>query len=112
MNRLHRLAMPALLGVALLATTAHAADPPAGMTKGTPELKSAGALAFGPNGLLFIGDTKGGSIFAVETGDTTPPPSNATLQATAINGYDATGHYLRAGLLVNACTTYAVRPVK
>ena len=32
-------------------------------------------------------------------------------QATAINGYDATGHYLRAGLLVNACTTYAVRPV-
>jgi phospholipid/cholesterol/gamma-HCH transport system substrate-binding protein len=32
-------------------------------------------------------------------------------QATAINGYDATGHYLRAGLLVNQCTTYAVRPV-
>ena len=32
-------------------------------------------------------------------------------QATAINGYDATGHYLRAGLLVNSCTTYAVRPV-
>lgn len=32
-------------------------------------------------------------------------------QVTAINGYDATGHYLRAGLLVNQCTTYAVRPV-
>ncbi|MBE2318220.1 MCE family protein [Solirubrobacter sp. CPCC 204708] len=32
-------------------------------------------------------------------------------QVAAINGYDATGHYLRAGLLVNQCTTYAVRPV-
>lgn len=32
-------------------------------------------------------------------------------QTTAINGYDATGHYLRAGLLVNQCTTYAVQPV-
>jgi hypothetical protein len=85
MNRPHRLAMPALLGAALLATTARAADPPAGMTKGTPELKSAGALAFGPNGLLFIGDTKGGSIFAIETGDTTPPPSKATLKVEAIN---------------------------
>jgi phospholipid/cholesterol/gamma-HCH transport system substrate-binding protein len=32
-------------------------------------------------------------------------------QATAINGFDATGHYLRAGLLVNQCTTYAIRAV-
>lgn len=32
-------------------------------------------------------------------------------QLTAINGYDATGHYLRAGLLVNQCTTYAIQPV-
>jgi ABC-type transporter Mla subunit MlaD len=28
-------------------------------------------------------------------------------QATAINGFDAVGHYLRAGLLVNQCATYA-----
>ena len=32
-------------------------------------------------------------------------------QASAINGYDATGHYLRAGLLVNSCVTYSVQPV-
>jgi hypothetical protein len=32
-------------------------------------------------------------------------------QTTAVNGYDAVGHYLRAGLLVNQCTTYAIRPV-
>ena len=32
-------------------------------------------------------------------------------QAAAVNGFDAVGHYLRAGLLVNQCTTYAVAPV-
>ena len=30
-------------------------------------------------------------------------------QAAAINGFDAIGHYLRAGLIVNQCATYAVR---
>jgi ABC-type transporter Mla subunit MlaD len=29
-------------------------------------------------------------------------------QVAAINGFDSIGHYLRAGLLVNACTQYAV----
>jgi phospholipid/cholesterol/gamma-HCH transport system substrate-binding protein len=32
-------------------------------------------------------------------------------QAAAINGFDATGHYLRAGLLVNSCVTYVVQPL-
>ena len=32
-------------------------------------------------------------------------------QAAAINGFDAVGHYLRAGLIVNQCATYAVAPV-
>jgi hypothetical protein len=40
-----------------------------GLTKGTPDLKSASALAFGPNGLLFIGDPQSAAIFAVDTGD-------------------------------------------
>jgi phospholipid/cholesterol/gamma-HCH transport system substrate-binding protein len=29
-------------------------------------------------------------------------------QMTAINGFDASGHYLRAGLLINPCSTYAI----
>ena len=41
----------------------------AGLTKGTPDLKSAGPLAFGPDGLLFVGDTQGAAIFAIDTGD-------------------------------------------
>jgi len=32
-------------------------------------------------------------------------------QTTAINGFDALGHYLRAELVVNQCVNYAVRPV-
>jgi len=31
-------------------------------------------------------------------------------QVAAINGFDSFGHYLRAGLIVNQCATYAVTP--
>ena len=48
-----RFALAAVLGAAL---TAQGAD----LTKGTPDIKSAGPLAFGPDGLLFVGDTQGG----------------------------------------------------
>lgn len=34
--------------------------------------KSAGALAFAPNGVLLVGDSAGGAVFAYETGDRTP----------------------------------------
>ena len=32
-------------------------------------------------------------------------------QATAVNGFDSIGHYLRAGLIVNTCSTYSVEPL-
>jgi ABC-type transporter Mla subunit MlaD len=32
-------------------------------------------------------------------------------QVAAINGFDSLGHYLRAGLIVNQCSSYAVFPV-
>jgi phospholipid/cholesterol/gamma-HCH transport system substrate-binding protein len=31
-------------------------------------------------------------------------------QAAAVNGFDSFGHYLRAGLIVNQCSSYAIRP--
>jgi hypothetical protein len=40
-----------------------------GFTTGKAELKSAGALAFGPQGILFIGDSIAGAVVAVDTGD-------------------------------------------
>ena len=38
---------------------------------GNAGLKSAGALAFGPDGVLFVGDSIGGAVAAIETGDRT-----------------------------------------
>jgi len=39
---------------------------------GTPPIKSIEAIAFGPDGLLLIGDGKGAQVVTVETGDRTP----------------------------------------
>jgi hypothetical protein len=41
------------------------------LTAGKAELKSAGALSFGPEGILFVGDSAGATIFALDTGDRT-----------------------------------------
>src|SRR5579862_4309163 len=46
------------------------ASPVADLPSGKVELQSAGALAFGPTGILFVGDSVGGSIVAIDTGDT------------------------------------------
>lgn len=41
----------------------------AGMTLGAPDLKSAGTLAFGPDNVLFIGDSQGAAVYAVDVRD-------------------------------------------
>ncbi len=68
----------AVLGAAL---TAHGAD----LSRGTPDLKSAGALAFGPDGLLFIGDAQGAALFAVDTGDRVANSVGGSMEVGAIN---------------------------
>jgi hypothetical protein len=40
-----------------------------GLEVGTPAIKSVGPLAFGPEGILFIGDNSGAAIFAIDPGD-------------------------------------------
>jgi hypothetical protein len=40
-----------------------------GFKKGTPEIKTINALAFGPAGILFIGDSKSAAVFAIDTKD-------------------------------------------
>lgn len=47
-----------------------AIKPPAGNKLVGPEIKSISALTFGPDGTLFIGDSKSATIFAVNTKDT------------------------------------------
>ena len=65
-----------LLVAALLvasAATGRAED----LKPGTPDLKSATALAFGPKGVLFVGDAAGATVFAIDTGDTKPAGDKA-----------------------------------
>ena len=38
---------------------------------GLSALQSVGALTFGPNGILFVGDSMGGKIYALDTEDRT-----------------------------------------
>jgi hypothetical protein len=66
-----------------LAIVAFAANTTA-LKVGKAELRSAGPLAFGPNGILFIGDSTSASILAVDTGDTKPGKS-ATFEIKGIN---------------------------
>ena len=43
-------------------------------------LKSAGALAFGPDGVLFVGDSMGGAVAALQTDDRTPSSAPVNVQ--------------------------------
>lgn len=61
-----------LAAAALLVATATAGRADDGLAKGTPDVKSVTALAFGPKGLLLVGDSAGAAVFAVDTGDTAP----------------------------------------
>jgi len=73
-----------VVGAALaLAFTVQAARTPAaaaGLAAGDSGLKSAGALAFGPDGVLFVGDSAGGAIAAIDTADRTPGSGKVDVQ--------------------------------
>jgi hypothetical protein len=59
-----------LLAVVItIASTTKSASVRDGFVNGTPEVKSISALAFGPDGILFIGDSKSASVFAIDTKD-------------------------------------------
>src|SRR5213594_48973 len=55
----------------MIAVSAGAGDPTASLKQGNPQIKSAGPLGFGPDGILFVGDTQGSALFAIDTGDRT-----------------------------------------
>jgi len=57
------------------------------LPKGTPELQSAGPLAFGPEGLLLIGDNKAAQIVAIETGDSKGDPRAIELDISNLDAH-------------------------
>ena len=73
----------ALAVCALLVGTAGAAAPDS-LKQGTADLKSAGPMCFGPNGVLFVGDPMGAAVFAFDTGDT--KTASGHIKAEGIDG--------------------------
>src|SRR5438067_177834 len=56
----------------------------ASLKSGKAELKSAGPLAFGPEGILFVGDSAGASIVALDTEDRKPAASGGSFEITEL----------------------------
>jgi hypothetical protein len=71
MKKLEILGVLTLCALVLVPATG-AAKAPGDFTKGTPEIQSMSALTFGPEGVLFIGDGKGGAVIAVDLDDKSP----------------------------------------
>jgi hypothetical protein len=67
------------------ASLTHAADI-YGLTEGKAELQSAGSLAFGPDGILFIGDAKAATVVAVQTGDKVSSPATTDRTIENLSG--------------------------
>jgi hypothetical protein len=56
-----------------------------GMHQGTPEIKSISAIAFGPDGIIFIGDSRSAAVFAVDTKDKTAVEKATTVEVKNVD---------------------------
>ena len=79
------IALSAVAICSVFALPIHAGNLTAGMTEGKPEIKSMSQLAFGPEGILFIADSKSAAVFAVATGDTKAASGSEPLKVEGIN---------------------------
>jgi hypothetical protein len=69
MKKLYLLLAVICAGFVMLSNTTRLAGSKYGLIVGNPGIKSMNSLAFGPDGVLFIGDSKSAMIFAVDTKD-------------------------------------------
>ena len=81
----HLLTTFALLAVVAVSSVANAANLWQ-LKTGTPDLKSAGTLTFGPDGIFFVGDQKGAAIFAIDTGHATGKAAAVSLDVGGVGG--------------------------
>ena len=85
MKRFSHPLLCALIAIGLAAPAARAANWTADLKEGKPTFKSMGPIAFGPEGILFIADTKSAAILAVATGDTKGTIGAKPLKIDGIN---------------------------
>jgi hypothetical protein len=79
-----RIALCAVLALTLLTTGSVTAQLTDNLKAGKADLKSAGSITFGPNGVLFVGDSIGGMIYALDTQDRAASPGTA-LEVTGLS---------------------------
>lgn len=58
-----------LAAIGLLVAATRSEKNTYGLKMGTPAIQSISAIAFGPDGILFVGDSKSGTVFAIDTKD-------------------------------------------
>jgi hypothetical protein len=80
MKKVFYLFATASLAIALLAANDRFNSNSYGFENGTPAIQSISALSFGPDGILFIGDSKSASIFAIDTQDKNVVPKAAAVE--------------------------------
>jgi hypothetical protein len=78
-------ALCALSMAGLLVPISQAAAAATGMKEGAVTLKSAGPIAFGPDGILLVADTKSAAVVAIDTGEKETTASAKPLKVEAIN---------------------------
>jgi len=59
--------------------------PAADLASGKVQLQSAGPMAFGPDGILFVGDSVGASIVAIDTGDKAAGSGSPSINVKGVN---------------------------
>ena len=74
-----------LATLGLLARNAHCSPWTADMKEGKAAVLSISHLTFGPEGILFVADTKGAAILAIATGDTIPAAETKSIKIDGIN---------------------------
>lgn len=84
MRKTSRLGWALSVAMVLSGATAGAADQ-WGLAQGKVELKSAGPLAFGPDGILLVGDTKAATVVAVATDDLKGEPAKTNINIDKLN---------------------------
>jgi len=76
----------ALVFAALCVAPVLAEGPLDSLKSGDVMLQSAGAMTFGPDGILFVGDSAGGAIVALDTGDRTKADKKPDLKVEKLDG--------------------------
>ena len=85
MKRISLLITLTFFALAGFARSADASSWTADMKEGKAVLQSAGPLAFGPDGILFVADTRAAAIVAIATGDTKAAVGAKLLAVEGIN---------------------------